>query len=335
LHTRVEAGAERDAFAYLGVAGHAALWVNGRRVGATLTGERLQPGAHVVAVPLRAGINEIVIKLSHPSGQSAAHLRFGDGEGRAIEGVLARLPPVLTWSAVSADGARALLAFDAALDPASATALVGTSIGAVGVAAARVREGGYLTLELSGLATGARVALPLIGLTGADGTPLEPGATAPIHHDGAGRVPGFAATWFADITLQKPVLSRIEPRIDTEFGGGSPHPSVPVDGFGARWTGVLVPNISGDHVFTTRSDDGVRLWIDEKPLVDNWTGHGAVDDSGTITLEAGKSYALRMEYFESGGPGMIRLSWTQPGGAPQVLDSSNIGSEPASDLFAP
>lgn len=335
LHTRVEAPAAREAYAYLGVAGHAALFVNGRRVGATLTGERAQPGAHAVAVQLRAGVNDIVIKLSHPGGQPAAHLRLGDAEGRPIEGVSARLPPVLSWSAVSADGARAVLVFDAPLDPDSAGALVGTSIGAVGVRTARVRDGGVLALELSGLAAGARTALPLVGLKGADGTPLEPGATAPIHNDGVGRVPGFAATWFADVTLGKPVLGRIEPRIDSDFGNGSPDPAVPVDGFAARWTGTLVATASGDHVFTTRSDDGVRLWIDGTQLIDNWTGHAPVDNSGTIALEAGKSYALRMEYFEGGGPGMIRLSWTQPGGAPQVLDAAHIGSEPTSDLFGP
>jgi hypothetical protein len=72
----------------------------------------------------------------------------------------------------------------------------------------------------------------------------------------------------------------------------------------------------------------VRLWVDDKLLLENWTGHGPTDNTGTIALEAGKAYAIKLEYFESGGPGTIRLRWTPPGLPPEILDETRVTCDP-------
>lgn len=79
--------------------------------------------------------------------------------------------------------------------------------------------------------------------------------------------------------------------------------------FSVRWTGTVTPKVSETYTFTTLSDDGVRLWVNGKPLIDDWTGHGATEDKGTITLQAGHKYPIRLEYFQGSGGGVIRLSW--------------------------
>ncbi len=97
--------------------------------------------------------------------------------------------------------------------------------------------------------------------------------------------------------------------------------------FSARWTGMIEPTTSEEYVFYTNSNDGVRLWIDGKLIIDNWTDHGDTEDKGAIGLEAGKKYNLKLEYFYAGGAGVTRLRWSS--------DSQKKEIVPPSQLFLP
>jgi hypothetical protein len=89
---------------------------------------------------------------------------------------------------------------------------------------------------------------------------------------------------------------------------------VPTAPWSARWTGSLEVPASGEYTFHTFSNDGVRLWVKNTLLIDDWTDHGEKEDVGRITLRAGESYPVRLEYFYNGGQGVTRLWWTPPGG---------------------
>ncbi len=91
-----------------------------------------------------------------------------------------------------------------------------------------------------------------------------------------------------------------------------------------RWTGQVLAPLSGEYRCATVSDDGVRLWVDGKQLVDNWTGHGAVEDAGTVKLEAGKRYDLKLEWFQGGGGAQIQLLWTPPGKERGIIPTSAL-----------
>jgi hypothetical protein len=80
--------------------------------------------------------------------------------------------------------------------------------------------------------------------------------------------------------------------------------------FSARWTGFLEPEFSEEYTFYTRSNDGVRMWIDDNPVIDNWTDHAETEDKGVIKLEAGRKHRIKLEYFYAGGSGVIRLFWS-------------------------
>lgn len=82
----------------------------------------------------------------------------------------------------------------------------------------------------------------------------------------------------------------------------------------ARWTGSVVPPVSGDYTFSTYSNDGIRLWIDGRKIIDDWTDHGEKEDSGNVQLTAGRPVELRLEYFYNGGQGATKLWWAPPGG---------------------
>jgi hypothetical protein len=126
----------------------------------------------------------------------------------------------------------------------------------------------------------------------------------------AGNGTGLLAEYFNTIDLTGPELTRIDPTVDFDWGTGSPDPSIGIDNFSARWTGQIQPQFSELYTFYTVSDDGVRLWIDGQLVIDNWTDHAATEDSGTITLVAGQSYSLKMEYYEHTGGAVAKLSWS-------------------------
>ena len=66
-----------------------------------------------------------------------------------------------------------------------------------------------------------------------------------------------------------------------------------------RWTGKLRPTVTGQYTLSFTSDDGCRLSIDGKMLIDAWPGHAVRTDTATIYLEAGKDYQLKAEYYDN------------------------------------
>jgi len=54
------------------------------------------------------------------------------------------------------------------------------------------------------------------------------------------------------------------------------------DTFSVRWTGYVVPNYSQAHTFYARTDDGVRVWVNNVQIIDNWRVQAATERFGTI-----------------------------------------------------
>ncbi len=104
----------------------------------------------------------------------------------------------------------------------------------------------------------------------------------------------------------------------------------PDDNWSVRWTGHVRIDSPGDWTFHTDSDDGVRLWVNGQQIIDNWTVHGLVRDSGSLTLDPGW-YPIQMEFFQSGtqstgNRAAIRLSYEGPDQPETVIPQSNLSS---------
>ncbi|MNN96664.1 PA14 domain protein [compost metagenome] len=69
---------------------------------------------------------------------------------------------------------------------------------------------------------------------------------------------------------------------------------------------------SEKYTFTASSDDGVRLWIGGKLVIDSWKKQSGISREGSITLTEGISYDIKVEYFENRGDANIRLMWKSP-----------------------
>ncbi|MHC4434419.1 MAG: PA14 domain-containing protein, partial [Planctomycetota bacterium] len=107
-------------------------------------------------------------------------------------------------------------------------------------------------------------------------------------------------------------LTRTDPQIDFSWGNSGPDPAVGEDNFSCRWTGEVEAAFTETYTFYTNSDDGVRLWVDGKQLVNNWTNHGNTEDKGEIDLVAGNTYSVVMELYEDGGGAVAQLRWSSP-----------------------
>ncbi|MFO8008656.1 MAG: PA14 domain-containing protein, partial [Candidatus Brocadiia bacterium] len=86
------------------------------------------------------------------------------------------------------------------------------------------------------------------------------------------------------------------------------------------------PLYSETYTFTTRSDDGVRLWVNGQSVIDNWTDHGPTYDSGTIALSAGTKYDIQLDYYENGGGAVIELYWSSASQAEEIIPQSQLYS---------
>jgi PA14 domain len=129
----------------------------------------------------------------------------------------------------------------------------------------------------------------------------------------------FRAEYFANQTLAgSPTLTRCEAAINNDWGTGGPGGGVPVNNFSARWTGTF-NFVAGDATFTTTADDGIRLWVDNQILIDNWVDQSATTKTATKTMTAG-AHDIRVEYYENCCDAVAKASWT--GGSPLVASSA-------------
>jgi beta-glucosidase len=107
----------------------------------------------------------------------------------------------------------------------------------------------------------------------------------------------------------EPALKRVDAAIDFNWKTKLPMPEITSHAFSARWTGSIRPAASGDYVFMTRSDDGSRVLLDGKVVVDNWRDQQAHTESDTIKLEAGKTYQLTVEYYNGTADASMQFAY--------------------------
>lgn len=125
---------------------------------------------------------------------------------------------------------------------------------------------------------------------------------------------GMLGEYFANKSLEgKPALVRIDRQIDFEWGGGSPDTKIKNEEFSARWTGMIGPAKEDINLeFALTSDDGVRLWFDDKLVLDKWILRNPATDFISISVVKGKIHKIRIEFFENTGAAVCKLGWIPP-----------------------
>jgi len=108
------------------------------------------------------------------------------------------------------------------------------------------------------------------------------------------------------------------------------------DSFGIVFRGNIEAPKSGDYVFTVSSDDGSRLLIDRKTVIDHDGIHGDSPKSGKIKLDKG-SHHIEVQYFEGSGGESLYVGWKTPGSKKETPLSVNRrpsgGNSPSGQLL--
>jgi len=135
---------------------------------------------------------------------------------------------------------------------------------------------------------------------------------------------GLQGQYFDNQDLTSLKLTRTDATVNFDWGTGSPDSSIGADTFSVRWTGQVVPRYTQNYTFYTRTDDGVRLWVNGVLLVDKWVDQGPTEWSGTIALTAGQAYDIQMEYYENGGGAVAQLSWSSASEAKATIPQTQL-----------
>jgi hypothetical protein len=124
----------------------------------------------------------------------------------------------------------------------------------------------------------------------------------------------------------EPQHVRLDADVDFSWRDGAPADGLPADNFSVRWSGRFGPvPVDGTYQFRTMADDGVRLWIDGKKLIDDWRNHVRPHANvATVNVKKGQTCAVRLEYYEAGGGARCRLAWDLLDPRPEPTENATL-----------
>ena len=153
----------------------------------------------------------------------------------------------------------------------------------------------HIQLDYQELTGDANVALSWSNIAANPPVASAPIPQAPLAGSGA-----WTAQYYGNIDFYgSPLLTLAESTPTHNWGTGSPAANIPVDNFSARWTSF--PTLSGGtYRVTVRSDDGIRVYIDGIPSINEWHASSDATYLATVNLTPGQHF-LQVDYYESGG----------------------------------
>ena len=192
------------------------------------------------------------------------------------------------------------------------------SVAVIGTDASEARLGGYSGPGIAKLS----ILDGIRGKLGASRVRFAPGPgrvareyvvvpAAQLSHADSGRtVPGLHGVYFDNNRLEgAPRLVRDDARIDFGWTLNSPGRGIPFDRYSVRWTGSITVPASGARRIGVEANDGYRLYLDGKLLIDDWEKRSYGARLANVALHPGSTHAIRLEYFESTGNARVKLVW--------------------------
>jgi beta-glucosidase len=150
------------------------------------------------------------------------------------------------------------------------------------------------------------------------GTPLDDSKrnslpTIPAGALRSGGKAGLKGEFFTNENLEGvPAVIRQDSQIGFDFAVAGRPEGIAAEHFSARWTGELVAPHEGEYTLGVRGDDGFRLYVDGKLVIDDWTVQPPTSRFAKVTLKAGQAVPIRLEYFQGAMGAEVTLQWQVP-----------------------
>lgn len=153
-------------------------------------------------------------------------------------------------------------------------------------------------------------------VTYSEGCTIQPKAWQPVdaahlfHRENNRDVQGLKAAYFNNINLSgNPVLTRTDKNVQFSWTLFTPDEKIPMHFYSVRWTGKLKAPASGRFNIGLDGNDGFRLYINNKKIIDNWTKRSYSTVLANYPFVKNKTYDIRIEFFEPVGNAHINLVW--------------------------
>jgi len=121
-----------------------------------------------------------------------------------------------------------------------------------------------------------------------------------------------------------PTLTRIDPTVSFNWAGASPGTGMNGIDFGVSWRGQVQPQYSETYYFDVTCDDGCMLWVNGQLIISSWSYTGLGDRLGSITLQAGVLYDIRLDYYQAGGASSMNLYWYSNDQTRQIIPMNRL-----------
>jgi outer membrane protein OmpA-like peptidoglycan-associated protein len=123
---------------------------------------------------------------------------------------------------------------------------------------------------------------------------------------------GMLGEYYEGTAFERLVTRRYDATLAFDWGHGPPVPGLGAEYFSVRWTGWLVPPVSGRYVLHATVDDGMRIWVNDKLILNEWRPQPVRHFTTSIELKAGEPYKLRVDYFQDILDTSARITWERP-----------------------
>src|SRR2546423_9761477 len=138
---------------------------------------------------------------------------------------------------------------------------------------------------------------------------------------------GLEAVYFDNGNFTGTSTSRVDRKVYFDFARTPPPAPIGNSIYSVRWTGRIKPSFSETYAFYSISDDGVRVWVNHKLLIDDWKSHPAREDAGTIALVGSRKYDIQVEYFNNAGAAAVQLWWSSTSQIKSVVPTARLYPE--------
>ena len=131
---------------------------------------------------------------------------------------------------------------------------------------------------------------------------------------------GVTGEYFLNRTMMDRAIISIDRTLDLNWGKGLPCVELGETDYAMRWSGQLRPRYNEDYTFTLAAGDQARLWVNKQLLAKTESPGGK--EQGTIHLQAGHYYDIKLEYREHGGAGFVKVLWASNSQPEEVIPTA-------------